>query len=190
VTAGFVSDTLASARQMEHVVTNLLALARMESKLASIRIEPIDVAEVLAGIRPCLGERIAARKLRLDWQVPAQALVRTDAVLCRSILFNLLDNAVEYTPKGESVLCQLARGADGWMVVLSNPAGDLTPEDLAHLFEPLWRKEGARSVHGHAGLGLAVAQAFAQALSMRLSAQVTKEGQFEVCLWMPVVIST
>jgi hypothetical protein len=60
---------------------------------------------------------------------------------------------------------------------LANPCRDLDADDLAHLAEPFWRKDAARSASEQGGLGLALAQAWARATGADL-AFALDEGTF------------
>jgi signal transduction histidine kinase len=74
------------------------------------------------------------------------------------VFLNLLDNAVKYThPGGEAVVCLSA--ADGSIQVEVRDDGiGIDPQDLSHVFEPLYRGEKARGQPG-TGLGLTIVRA-------------------------------
>jgi two-component system sensor histidine kinase QseC len=93
--------------------------------------------------------------------------VTADPILLRSILANLFDNAVDYSPTGGEI--EVTPSAAGGLQV-ANPAGSLVPEDVPRLFDRFWRKEAARTGGEHAGLGLNLACAFASAMAWRLTA--------------------
>ncbi len=57
-------------------------------------------------------------------------------------------------------------------LTVANSTENLAPGDLPHLFERFWRKDSARSSSEHSGIGLSVAQAFANALGLRLEASL------------------
>jgi two-component system sensor histidine kinase QseC len=159
-------DTLAIALQMEALVTRLLTLARGERGQVAAQPEPVELAPFVAAAWQPFAARAAARALRVRLAV-APGAAAADPVLLRSILANLFDNAVDYTPAGGeiSVTGEAAGG-----LRLANPAGNLTTEDAARLFDRFWRKEAARSGGEHAGLGLSLARTFAAAMGWRLSA--------------------
>jgi signal transduction histidine kinase len=72
-------------------------------------------------------------------------------------------------------------------IVVSNPAGALTADDVTRLFERFWRKEAARSGSGHhAGLGLPLARSFAEAMGWTLTAELAAEGRVIFRLAGPV----
>jgi signal transduction histidine kinase len=153
-------DVLAATLQMENLVTALLSLARCESGRQPVTLEPIALGEALREAWAPLAARARARKLRVD-QAPCDVVVSADRLLLSSILGNLLANAVEYAPAGGTVGWTLNEGAAVELVV-SNSNDTLEAADLAHVFEPFWRKDAARADGTHGGLGLSLVAAFAR----------------------------
>lgn len=136
--------------ELESLLGTLSLLARAESEAVPNR-EPLDLAtfvnEQLDRVRP----RVEERKLEIDHEVGTGAF-QTDPVLFRAIFQNLLDNAVDYSPKGSEIRLVVSPAA----LVVENDAPSLEPEDLEHLFSRFWRKSKSRSDKGHSGLGLSV----------------------------------
>lgn len=158
-------DVLAIALHMETLVTRLLTLVRGERGQLSVQSEPVDLAAAAAAAWRPFAARAAARGLRVEITAgPAPA--SADPVLLRSILQNLFDNAVDYTPPGGEITIAVAGG----VLCVANTAGRLAPDDVERLFERFWRKEAARSGGEHVGLGLSLARAFAAAMDWRLEA--------------------
>ena len=125
--------------------------------------------------------RARERQLAVTINVPSEVIIETDRTMLRAILVNLMANMVEYTPAQEA-------GEIRWNPRLgelrfSNGAGDLTADDLPHLFERLWRKDPARSGGEHCGLGLALSQAMAKALGAGLEARLGDGHILTVVLW-------
>lgn len=183
-TKDFATDTLESASQMEHIVRNLLSLAGAEASVAALKLERVELAGLLEEIRGCFADEIRRKDLQVDWRVSSRLELRTDRVLCRSILFNLFDNAAEYTPAGGAIRCE-ARPEGGVEVVLGNAVEGIGPEDLEFFHEPLWRKDSARSARVHAGLGLSVSRTFAQALGGSIQIALPRQGWLEISVRFP-----
>lgn len=159
-------DLLAIATNMESLVTRMLALARGERGQLAAQSEPVDLAAAVDTAWRPFAERAAARSLQVEFPVgPIPAMA--DPVLLRSILGNLFDNAVDYTPLGGEIFIAVETGGG---LRIANTAGELTPSDVAQLFERFWRKEAARSGGEHVGLGLSLAQIFARVMGWRLEA--------------------
>ena len=175
-------EMLAIALHLEAMLTQLLALARGERGDLSAQRERVTLRPLVQEVCEHFQARAIARQLTLNWRVPAAAAADSDPALLRSILANLVDNAVEYAPRGGTVDVEADVDDVGLRLRVVNPVGDLDAQDLPHLFERFWRKDAARSSNGHTGLGLSLARAFAQALGCQLTAGFTGSGRLALML--------
>lgn len=175
-------QVLAIALHLESILTRLLVLARTERGQLPVQREPVALGPLVREVCARFQKRATDRQLSLHWDVTDGAAAESDPVLLRSILTNLLDNAVEYSPPGSRVEVQ-ASAPDGRLhLQVINPVDQLQPEDLSKMFERFWRKETARSANGHTGLGLALGRAFAQALGCELRAAFVEPGRLALSL--------
>lgn len=163
-------EVLAIALHLESVLTHLLTLARGERSDVPAQRQPVTLAPLVEAVCRKFRDKAAARQLSFQWRVPPDAAMVSDPVLLRSILTNLVDNAVEYTPRGGSV--DVEAGADNGRFCLRvlNHTQNLDDRDLPRLFDRFWRKDTARTTDGHTGLGLSLAHTFACALGCDLTA--------------------
>lgn len=99
-------------------------------------------------------------------------LARVDSAMFDSIFGNLLDNAIRHgaSTTANPVVIRGSRNHDHVLLEISNPAPDMTQEDVAHLFEPFWRKDPSRHDRSGFGLGLAVARTLARSIHGDVSA--------------------
>src|SRR5690606_6899006 len=105
-----------------------------------------------------------------------------DPALLRSILSNLFENAVDYTPPGGALAISVESRSRAAVVRVINFAPDIDPADAGNLFERFWRKEAARSGGQHVGLGLALSRTFAHAMAWTLHAEVNEQRQLIITL--------
>jgi heavy metal sensor kinase len=146
------------AERLSRIVEHLFILARQPID------DPVLVTQTLSlnGIvRDCVRatQVLAARKnLRLDTNgTTDQITVRGDDELIKRMLFNLLDNAVKYTPEGGEIFVELtARSGDARIVVRDTGIG-IPETDQLRVFDRFYRVDKARSrANGGAGLGLSI----------------------------------
>jgi two-component system sensor histidine kinase QseC len=182
-------EILAIALQMEGIVTRLLALLRCERGQLPVATKRVAVAPLIKSVWQTFAERAATKELRITIDAADGVEVRTDPVLLRSILTNLIDNAVEYTPRGGSIGVEGAVKDDRFLLRVTNTTDCLAPEDLTHLFERFWRKESARSDSKHVGLGLSLTKAFCDGLGLKLDAQFLDHSTLSITVTGPTTIT-
>lgn len=182
VTAGLARTAREISLQMERVLRVLLALARSQSAGQQVSLAVFDLAPIIQEIFRSVESRVAEKEITLTTTI-SPLEVKSDANLLRAILFNLVDNAVEYTPAQGRVHCEIADRT----FLLRNSQAALSAEDLPRLCEPFWRKDPARSDSTHTGLGLALVQSYAKLLDLDLRLALEPAGDFSVTLSFPPV---
>ncbi|HUP38699.1 MAG TPA: ATP-binding protein [Vicinamibacterales bacterium] len=171
-------DVLDAAVHMEAVVERLLELHRAEGG-TSPETEPVDVVVLVDEVWQPFRERAMARHLHVECSVSDGVVVETNRVLLRSILSNLFDNAVAYTPDTGVIRIDMRHAGGRADIAVSNTVDRLTSADVPRLFDRFWRADPARHDTAHSGLGLSIARALARAMRCELAA--TLDGS---CLTM------
>jgi two-component system, OmpR family, heavy metal sensor histidine kinase CusS len=173
-------ETLNIALQMEAMVARLLELARCEQGKLQLQFQTVHLTQLLEEAWRSLARQAEQKQLSVHFAVSADAVIETDGTLFRSILANLLSNAVEYTPSGGWV--DIHWQTDARELTVSNTASDLSADDVPHLFERLWRKDKSRTGGEHCGLGLSVSRAFAELLGLSLTAHFSDPATLTLVL--------
>jgi two-component system sensor histidine kinase QseC len=180
-------EALAIAVQMEGVVTRLLALLRNEHAQLPVLTERVHLAPLIESVWRPFAERAAAKQLKVTRAVPDGAAVETDPVLLRSILTNLVDNAMEYTPRGGTVHLETEVRTTQFTLQVTNTCENLTAQDVSHFSERFWRKDSARSDPNHSGLGLSLVKAFSDRLGFQLEARLVGPSTLSITVAGPIL---
>lgn len=152
----------ACVERASHLVQQLLRLARADAagRGATGRVDLMDLArDVLA----MLADQAAAQGTELSLEGPEHAPMRGDAQLMRSLLANLVDNALRYGGAGGAVEVALAGRAGQWVLSVADRGPGLPPQDHEKAFERFWRSASSTDLPG-TGLGLAIVRQVAQSL--------------------------
>lgn len=168
--------------RLTSLVDALLGLTRRDTIMNDLRPAPVDLPALLHQLTETLQPEIAGAGLTLHYRGPEAHVVATDIALVTSILRNLVGNAVAYAPQGSTITLNYSGGSDGFRLDITNPAPDLTQDDLAQLFQPFWRKRGGQSDRAHSGLGLTLSRNFADILGMEMSANLLNGGDLQLTL--------
>jgi CheY-like chemotaxis protein len=105
-------------------------------------------------MRPTAG----AKGVHLDVRLPAEPLIVSgDAARLQQVVWNLISNAVKFTPSGGNVQLTASRMNGSIAVEVSDTGIGLPAQSLAHVFERFWQADSTSTrVHGGLGLGLAL----------------------------------
>ncbi|EYD74994.1 Osmosensitive K+ channel histidine kinase KdpD [Rubellimicrobium mesophilum DSM 19309] len=161
------------ARRLDRYVANLLDMVRLEAGTLRLRLEPVDLTDVVAGVLRDLGKGLAVSGLRVD--VPTDLpLVRLDPQLFHHCLLNLVDNALRYGG-GREVFIRGERSAAGVSLVVLDEGPGLPPGQERRIFETFVRLRGSDR-EGGTGLGLAIVKGFAEAMGLSVWATNRSDG--------------
>lgn len=161
--ADYVSQIAKSTSRLEHLVDDLLDVARVEAGTLQLRFEDVDLAAIVREVIDSLLPQAQAARLTLEASLPDEPLrVRCDASRIERVLINLVNNAVKFTPEGGSIL--VSARLDGEVVrceVADNGIG-IAPEDVPKLFQRFGQLKSG-SAKGGTGLGLSISKAIVEA---------------------------
>ena len=155
----WVNGTAEEAERMRGLVNEMLELARSEDRRA-VALAPLSVSDLCE--RTVLQfEPVAFEKgVELEAEIAPDVVIPAHEESFVRLLHILVDNAVKYSPRGETVKITLAPRGNGTELSVRNGGAPIAPEDLPHLFERFYRADKARSVGGF-GLGLSIAKQLA-----------------------------
>jgi two-component system, NtrC family, sensor histidine kinase HydH len=135
-------------------INQFLAFARS----AKPRWETVDVREIVQELRGLLSPDLDAKKLVLQSDLPEKdALLQADREMFRQALFNLLQNAIQFSPEDETVVISLSAGQNGEQrIEIADRGPGVSVVVASSLFTPYF---STRS--GGTGLGLAIVRSIA-----------------------------
>jgi signal transduction histidine kinase len=139
----------------------LLRIAEIEAGSRRSAFASFDLAPVLAGVVELYEAVAEDRGLFIVLDMPPQLPMYGDRELMQQAVANLLDNAVKFSPPGQSVRVIAAPTVSGTDITVCDNGPGIPPEDRDRATERFFRGETARSTPG-AGMGLALVQAVAQ----------------------------
>jgi len=173
------------ARRLVRMVEGLLQVARLESGAQSMAREDVVPARLLESAVAAL--EVQAKDAGVSFDIAgAETLpsLRGDPDKLAQLFLNVLDNAVKHSPRGTTVNVRGSRD-DGAVVVRVRDAGSGLPQGAqTRLFQRFYRGENAQ--RDGAGLGLAIAQAIAQAHGGSIRASNVEGGGAEFAVRLPL----
>jgi two-component system OmpR family sensor kinase/two-component system sensor histidine kinase QseC len=171
----------------QHLLTQLLALARAEPGGAQAARVPTDLAEIARQAAADTVPLAAARGVDLGLDAPAPVIVQGDAAALRILVRNLIDNAVRYSTTGgraAQVLVTLHAKESVAILHVDDAGPGIPPEERARVFDRFYRREGTDTPGS--GLGLAIVRAIADRHDARIALGDAPLGGLRVEVTMPL----
>jgi signal transduction histidine kinase len=172
------------AESLSRLVHDLLDVARMQEGQFPLRLEPVDVMELMEEIVWSL-EPLAQQRgitLRAVGAGPVAA-TRMDRERIRQALSNLMQNAMKFTAPGGTVQVDAARVDGDIRFAVRDDGCGITSEDIEHVFDPYWQKAGT-AAQG-TGLGLSIVRGIVEAHNGRVWVESTPDAGSAFCFTLP-----
>jgi heavy metal sensor kinase len=151
------------ARRLSRLVDDLLNLTRADAESVKLRLEPFYLNDLLSeccrSVQPIAG----SKGIELGCRCPGDVMFNGDQELLRRLLFNLLENAIRYTPAGGKVAMNLGVEEEAVRIEVSDTGIGIPADAAPHVFERFYRADQARSrEQGGFGLGLSIVKWIAE----------------------------
>ena len=156
---GFILDMEERVRMERELITarNAAEAAKIEAGKIEIEKKAFDLRSTILKLVETMEPGAAKKGLRIDLDIaPDLGLLDADEVRVRQILYNLMSNALKFTPEGKRIGV-IARGEDEEILLTVWDEGiGIAPEDRQRIFEPFEQVQHAEGVNLGTGLGLAI----------------------------------
>jgi two-component system phosphate regulon sensor histidine kinase PhoR len=168
------------------LILDLIHLARVESGQEAFEIVDVDLAEAVQDTVDQYAAAAVQKQIVLETTEPPSAVIaRADQEGIRTILSNLVDNALKYTPEGGRVTLRWYAHSQEAVLEVQDSGIGIAEKDQARIFERFYRVDRARSRElGGTGLGLAIVKHLAQAFggSVGLTSSPKQGSTFRIHL--------
>lgn len=184
-----LASSLEEIQRMSRIVEDLLLLAKGDLGEAPVQKAPVDLAALLgemAGHATVLAE---SSGLQFTAAGGPPATVLADPLRLRQLVWNLLDNAVKYTPSGGRVFLSHTVAEPGWVRVTVKDTGIGIPaEDHDRIFQRFYRVDKHRSrAQGGSGLGLAICRWIAEVHGGRIEVRSSPGEGSSFLVYLPLL---
>jgi heavy metal sensor kinase len=170
-----LSSILEECERLTRLTDQLLTLSREDAGSGKQVHDLVDLATLVDDVVETMRPLAEAKEVSLGAFAKSALRVPGDTGRLRQVFYNLLDNAIKYTPAGGSVEVALDR-TDGFVQVRLRDTGIGIPaEHLPHVFERFYRVDKSRSrAEGGTGLGLSIVQSIIAAHGGRIELASTE----------------
>jgi len=148
-----------NALAQSRLVRDLLDLSRLHIGKLSLNREVVSLMTILNNAVETVSDDAAAKQIqiRIRFDRPEEVIfVDADPLRLEQVFWNLLNNAVKFTPAGGSVTIRVSSGAGRVTSTVEDNGPGIEPEFLPHVFE-MFRQADASSSRPHGGMGIGLA---------------------------------
>jgi signal transduction histidine kinase len=149
------------SERLNAILIAMGAASRVEEAIGNAertRFDPVPVVQSAAD-----AYRIAFPQRAFATEVPEEAVEIDGAPdLIVQMLDKLVDNAVDFSPEGATIILRVRLEPDAAVVEVDNPGPPLSPDTRDHLFESLWQSRTDSDSRPHFGLGLYIVRLIAE----------------------------
>jgi two-component system, OmpR family, sensor histidine kinase KdpD len=172
------------ARQLNHLVENLLNMTRIESGAVRLNITPCDLADVISSVVQQFSQRLAKQNLTME--IPEDLpLVNCDAILIAQVVSNLMDNACKYSPEGTPIHIKVTHNGKTAQVSICDSGNGVPINEQEKIFAKFYRGTNHKNASG-TGLGLSICKGIIEAHHGWIKAENSPTGGLCIQFSLPL----
>jgi len=155
----FARHISGNARHLAEIINDLLDFSKIEAGRMPLDIKAVQFFVIVDQLLSSMQHLAEGKNLALAVDVPPDLpLVAVDTLRVRQILFNLVANAVHFTPAGGELRVDAIHEDDAVVVSVRDTGEGIAPDNLDRIFDHFYQVERQQSVQKGTGLGLAIAK--------------------------------
>ncbi|MDX2230680.1 MAG: PAS domain-containing protein [Leptolyngbyaceae cyanobacterium bins.349] len=168
-----------NAKLQVQLIDDLLDISRILRGKLSLTLDPVSLFSVISAALETVRLAAETKQIRLEADLePQVGLVRGDAGRLQQVVWNLLTNAIKFTPQGGQVTVRLEAVDTNAQITVSDTGRGINPDFLPYIFE-YFRQEDSSTTRqfGGLGLGLAISRQLVEAHGGTIAAADSVPGQ-------------
>jgi two-component system sensor histidine kinase KdpD len=182
--------------RLNHQVENLLNMSRLESGVIKPKMDWCDLKELVYNVLDSLKEDLQFHKTEviIDENLP---LFKLDYGLMEQIIYNLVFNASQYTPKGAKIEIKIEYNADvdfeynpdklmPCAITISDDGRGFPEDEIDKVFDKFYRLQNSKT--GGTGLGLSIVKGFVEAQNGTITLENKEEGGSVFKIYFPALV--
>ena len=156
----YLQTAIKHCERLSKLVSELLELAKLDSSDIRVEREPFNLSELAHDVVQKFQLKAAEKQIALSTKIEEDPpFVNADIGLIERVLENLIENAIQNTPRGGTISLVLTPQNEDVTIQVNDTGCGIPPEELAHIFDRFYQLDKSRkSGQNHSGLGLAITQ--------------------------------
>ncbi|MDM5339359.1 ATP-binding protein [Fictibacillus enclensis] len=162
--------------RLQHLIQDLLDLSKVEQGF-SLNLQKVNLSAIVEEVIVMLETKAKEKEITLKYSVEGDTAIEGDAPRLKQVFINLINNSLNYTPKGGRVTIRLKESSEKVTFSVSDTGIGIQKEEISRIFERFYRVDKARSRNsGGTGLGLAIVKHLIEAHHGRIHVK-SKPGE-------------
>ncbi|HET7433997.1 MAG TPA: PAS domain S-box protein [Thermoanaerobaculia bacterium] len=168
-----------SAQLQARLIDDVLDVSRIVSGKLRLSPENVDIGRLLESSVEAVRPTAAAKSIKVTTDIsPGLGAIVADATRLQQIIWNLLTNALKFTPRNGTVSISARRTSSHIQIAVADTGEGIHPGFLPHVFEPFRQAENPSTrVHGGLGLGLSIVRYLVEAHGGTVAAESEGRGK-------------
>ena len=174
-----VMSIVGGAQLQARLIDDILDVSRIVSGKLRLSPETMEVARVILNAAEAVNATALAKTITVTMSLPPTlGVIVADPTRIQQVIWNLLNNALKFTPRGGKVEVSARRTASQVQISVTDTGEGIDPQFLPHIFEPFRQAESPQTrVHGGLGLGLSIVRYIAEGHGGNVSAESEGRGK-------------
>ncbi len=165
----YLSQILDEAHGLTMLINDLFELSRIDAGALRLQLEANPASMLISDALDTLKPKATRREITLERRRDGEGLaVLADTAQIQRVFYNLVENAIRYTPEGGRVTVDATDSGQEVVFSIEDTGPGIADADLPHIFERFYRADRSRHDDGGAGLGLAIARGIVEAHGGRI----------------------
>jgi signal transduction histidine kinase len=174
-----------SATALMGVISDTLDLAMIEAGMMRLELDAVDIHAMLVGVLGLVRERARHKSLNLEFDCPIEVgWIIADAKRLKQVAFNLLSNAVTFTPARGTIRLSAVREEPEVVIRVADSGPGIAAADMTRVFQPFAQATTGSESRG-AGLGLSLVKQFVELHGGRVRLDSAPKRGLSVSLFLP-----
>ncbi len=158
----YLHNVHASGLRLGNLVSGILDLAQLKSGALKLQLQAVDASRSLTRALQAVGDNLKSRSLTIDSTISDLPLCQGDANRLQQIFFQLLDNAVKFSPVEGQIVLRAEHNESLLTISIRDSGPGISPEHQQRIFEEWGGMDFTyRRLQEGAGIGLALANQLA-----------------------------
>ncbi|MGV9002835.1 sensor histidine kinase [Flavobacterium sp.] len=164
-----INYCVSEVNRLNHLVDELLLLARFENQRQNLKLEQVDLVSVLSDTLARNSTHIQDKKLKIISKFPTEVYTRTDSYLLSLIINNIITNSIKYSNQNTEIFVSLIEQDAVIVCSITDNGIGIAKDEIDKIFDQFYRSKSSEhpEIKG-TGLGLSIVKRLCDLLQIEL----------------------